>query len=179
MVLCLAGRGWHLERHAHQASISAVTPSDLWAVIVMAQELSLHEGNPPAELTVDGLSEVMLGPHPLLFGRIARIEEGIVGYAIWTLGYTMQYGRPLLEVTDLYVRSGFRRRGIARALMRGMADVALERGCRFMTVKTFADNLEANAFYPACGGQIDRTNVYDFGQRAMAALMVEMNGTRT
>lgn len=152
-------------------SIAPITPSDLPDIIAMARELSLHEGDPPPDLTVDGLAGVMFSSHPLVFGKIARIVEAPAGYALWTVGYTMQHGMPLLEVADLYVRPDVRRRGLARALMQSMAGVAQENGYRFLTVKTFNGNAEANAFYPACGGRLDQTNVYDFGQKAMAALL--------
>lgn len=154
-------------------SIDDVTVDELEEVIAMAQELSAHEGMPPAELTVDGLREVLFGPHPLLFGRVARVGEAVAGYALWTVGYTMQHGKPLLETVDLYVRPAFRRKRIARALMQDMAGVAQKQGYRFLRVITFDGNVEANAFYPAIGGELDRTKVYAFGQRAMAKLIVD------
>lgn len=139
----------------------------------MAQDLSVHEGMPPAELTVDGLREVLFGPHPLLFGRIARVGEKVAGYALWSIGYTMQYGKPLLEIADLYVGPGFRRKGVARALMAEMAGVAQRQGYRFLRVITFDGNAEANAFYPAIGGKLDRTKVYAWGQKAMGELRTD------
>tara|TARA_R110002124_G_scaffold109676_26_gene263059 strand:- start:23158 stop:23676 length:519 start_codon:yes stop_codon:yes gene_type:complete len=154
-------------------SIASITPADLHDIVAMGIKLSLHEGEPPPDLTIDGLAEVMFSSHPLVFGKIARIGDVPAGYALWTVGYTMQYGKPLLEVVDLYVRPDFRRNGLARALLRTMAGVAQERGYRFLTVKTYNGNAEANAFYPACGGTLDRTNVYDFGLNAMAALLAE------
>jgi diamine N-acetyltransferase len=154
-------------------SIDAVTVDDLEEVITMAQELSIHEGMPPAELTTEGLRAVLFGSHPLLSGRTARIGEVVAGYALWTVGYTMQYGKPLLDIADLYVRPAFRRQGIARALMQEMAGVAQEQGYRFLTVTTFDGNVEANAFYSAIGGELDSTNVYAFGQKAMAKLMTD------
>ena len=151
-------------------AIDAVAVDDLEDVIIMARELSLHEGMAPADLTAESLREVLFGAHPLLFGRMARIGGTVAGYVLWTVGYTMQYGRPMLEIADLYVRPAFRRQGVARALMRTLADEARTQGYRFLTVITFNNNPEANAFYAATGGELERTNVYAFGQKAMAAL---------
>lgn len=156
-------------------TITTISKADLGDILAMACELSLHEGDPAPDLTVDGLAEVMFSPSPLLFGLIARVDNKAAGYAMWTVGYTMQYGKCLLEIADLYVRPDFRRNGIAHALMQDMARVVGKRDYRFLTVKTFNGNAEANALYPACGGKLDPTNIYDFGLNAMAALRAGQN----
>ncbi|WP_137152685.1 GNAT family N-acetyltransferase [Devosia sp. FKR38] len=155
------------------SSIASITPADLDDIVVMAGELSLHEGDPVPDVSASDLAEVMFSSHPLLFGSIAHVDQMPAGYALWTVGYTMQYGKSLLEIVDLYVRPDVRRKGIGRALMRTMAHVAQGRGYRFLTVKTFNGNAEANAFYRACGGMLDQTNVYGFGLKAMAGLRSE------
>lgn len=153
-------------------SVAPIAEGDLEAIVAMAQDLSIHEGMPPAEITPEGLSRVMFGPGPLLFGRVARSGTATVGYALWTIGFDVQYGKSILEIVDLYVKPEFRRQGFARMLMRTMAQIAQEQGHRFLLVKSFKDNAEANAFYESCGGELDHTNVYGFGISAMSALAV-------
>lgn len=151
------------------ALIDQIRETDFDAILSMAAALSAHEKMPPPELSHEKLHNVLFGPDAFVEGRIARLEEA-VGYALWNVGYDMQYGTKTLDIVDLFVKPEHRRRGIARSLMREMAAVAAERGYRFMTVKTFTQNHEANAFYPACGAKLDNCNVYYFTGKAMRAL---------
>jgi hypothetical protein len=42
-----------------------------------------------------------------------------------------------------------------------------------MVMDGYAGNAEANAFYPAIGGKLDRTKVYAWGLKAMAELRAD------
>jgi ribosomal protein S18 acetylase RimI-like enzyme len=53
---------------------------------------------------------------------------------------------------ELGVDDGFRGRGIGRALVTALADVARERGCYGMWVVTEGDNAAAKATYRGAGG---------------------------
>ena len=56
-------------------------------------------------------------------------ENEIVGFAITTLSFGLEYGR-LAELEDLFVVPAHRRAGIGRALIDDSADWARSRGCR-------------------------------------------------
>ncbi|MFI5587508.1 GNAT family N-acetyltransferase [Amycolatopsis sp. NPDC051758] len=53
---------------------------------------------------------------------------------------------------ELGVDAGFQGRGIGRALVTALAEVARERGCYGMWVVTSADNTAARATYRGAGG---------------------------
>jgi ribosomal protein S18 acetylase RimI-like enzyme len=55
---------------------------------------------------------------------------------------------------ELGVREGFRSRGIGRALVARLADLAIERGCYGMWVLTDDDNPAALRAYTAAGGRV-------------------------
>ena len=126
----------------------------------MAAELSAHEGMPPPDLSYEELHEVLFGEDAFLHGVAAHHEHDAVGYALWNTGYDMQHGTRTLNVIDLFVKRGHRRRGIAKSMIQELASVAVRRGYELMTVQTFTENQEANAFYRACGMKLDPTNAY-------------------
>jgi GNAT superfamily N-acetyltransferase len=55
------------------------------------------------------------------------------------------------EVTELYVTSSARRRGVATALLAALDNHFLERGCGVVRIEVFAPNVSARAFYAKLG----------------------------
>lgn len=64
-----------------------------------------------------------------------------------------------LFVYEVDVVAAHRRRGVARALLERLAELARERGVRQGFVLTEPDNVPANALYEAVGGTVDGTDV--------------------
>ena len=64
---------------------------------------------------------------------IASARGDIVGFAITTLGFGLEYGL-LAEIEDLYVRPTHRRTGTATALVEDSAEWARSRGCSALEV---------------------------------------------
>lgn len=143
--------------------------ADIAAVLEMAAALSAHEGMPPPDLTHDKLYEVLFGPDAFLHGRVARVDQRAIGYILWTIGYDMQDGTRTVHIIDLFVTETHRMQGVARSLMREATSYALKLGYLSVTVQTYRNNQEANAFYQACGAKLDKTNVYYLTPSAMEA----------
>ena len=59
------------------------------------------------------------------------------------------------EITEMYVRPSFRRRGIGRALVEAAVAHGRERGCRELHLLVDPQNVEAQAFYRALGLELD------------------------
>jgi GNAT superfamily N-acetyltransferase len=87
---------------------------------------------------------LILGPEGLAEGRthVAEEDGSIVGFATWAKadGAT--------ELEDLFVDPGWRRRGIATALVSEIVDVLRARGVRCLEVTA---NPHAQGFYSAAG----------------------------
>ena len=64
-----------------------------------------------------------------------------------------------LFVYEVDVAATHRRRGVARALLERLAELARERGIRHGFVLTELDNAPANALYEALGGMVEGTDV--------------------
>ena len=59
--------------------------------------------------------------------------------------------KPLLNIHDLVVTAGWRRRGLGAALMRAVERVGRERGCCKLTLEVLEYNLGAQALYREMG----------------------------
>ena len=150
--------------------ITEIQDADIDAVLRMAAELSAHEGMPEPDLSYEKLHDVLFGSRALVQGRVAHHASQPVGYILWNIGYDMQNGARTLNIIDLFVRAAHRRKGVARSLLQGAAAHALKKEYRFITVQTFDQNEEANAFYTACGAKLDKTKTYYFTTKGMSAL---------
>jgi ribosomal protein S18 acetylase RimI-like enzyme len=58
---------------------------------------------------------------------------------------------PLLNIHDIAVTASWRRRGVARELMRELENIARERGCCKLTLEVLENNLNAQALYRELG----------------------------
>lgn len=59
------------------------------------------------------------------------------------------------EITEMYVRPAFRRRGIGRALMEAALDCGRKSGCREFHLLVDSSNEAGRAFYAALGFEVD------------------------
>jgi ribosomal protein S18 acetylase RimI-like enzyme len=94
--------------------------------------------------------------HHLLIAYVDGVPAGMIS------GVEMTHPDKGTEmfVYELGVEEPFRGRGIAKALVAALEEVARERGCHGMWVVTDEDNHAAHATYLAAGGEEDRARVY-------------------
>ena len=83
---------------------------------------------------------------------IAAAEDGaVLGLASVSRQFPGLQLSATLNLKDIYVAAAARRRGIARRLMRGVAALAVARGCSRVDWRTARDNDAARAFYERLG----------------------------
>ena len=72
--------------------------------------------------------------HENIFGKgfakvlIAECDGEKAGFALWFNNFSTWLARPGIFLEDLYVRPQFRKRGIGRALIKRLAEIAAENG---------------------------------------------------
>lgn len=82
---------------------------------------------------------------------VAEIDGVMSGFTCLRLVPHLQGDAPYAELTDLYVDDGFRRRGVARALMARVESEAQAAGAIEVVVITGSENDAAQAAYRAQG----------------------------
>ena len=119
------------------------TSADLAAAASVYRRASLSNAGDRANLLAHP-EYLILGPQALAEGRthVAEQDGSIVGFATWAeIAGTM-------ELEDLFVDPGYRRRGIAAALVNRIAEVLRARGVERLEVTA---NPHALGFYRAAG----------------------------
>lgn len=118
-------------------------PADLSAATDVYRRASLSNAGDRDNLLAHP-EHLILGPEGLAEGRTYVAEEGgtVAGFATWAeTGGT-------IELEDLFVDPGWRRRRIATALVSRIVDVLRARGVEYLEVTA---NPHAREFYNAAG----------------------------
>ena len=105
------------------------------------------------ELPVEVVERLIPGlrRHPTGTVFLAHAGPEPVGVAVCFVGFSTFAGRPLLNVHDLAVAPGARRRGAGRLLLESAERHARAEGCCRLTLEVRADNAPARALYSSFG----------------------------
>lgn len=82
---------------------------------------------------------------------LAYADAQPAGLAICIEGFSTFACKPLLNIHDLAVAPIFRRRGIAKKLLRRIETIAREMGCCKITLEVLEGNSHAQSLYQQCG----------------------------
>ena len=82
---------------------------------------------------------------------LAELDGQVGGFACVRVVPCVLYAEPYAELTELYVKPAFRRRGLGRALIAYAEQLALARGASDLVIMTGVGNAAAQALYRAAG----------------------------
>jgi len=140
------------------------TPDDLAAARSVYRRASLSNAGDRDNLLAHP-EYLILGPEGLAEGRthVAEQDGTVIGFATWAeAGGT-------IDLEDLFVDPDYRRRGIASALVRRIAEVLRARGAERLEVTA---NPHAMEFYRSAGFTDCGTADTDFGPAPRMVLML-------
>ena len=83
-----------------------------------------------------------------------RATHTPAGFALFFQNFSTFLGRPGIYLEDLYVRPGFRSRGLGRALLERLGALAVERGCGRFEWAVLDWNEGAIGFYKKLGARV-------------------------
>jgi GNAT superfamily N-acetyltransferase len=129
---------------AHAAAFTACTAS--YARDPMGGGCEL-----PAETLARNLAALAEWPTAVIFLALEDGTGAAVGVATCFRGWGTFQARPLINVHDLAVVPAHRRRGVGRALLQAVVDLARAEGCGKVTLEALPLNEPAHALYAALG----------------------------
>ena len=100
------------------------------------------------------LRQTLFGPRPYAEVLIARLDNKPVGQALFFHTYSTFCAQPGIYLEDLFVLPDFRSRGIGRALLQRLAQIARERDCARLEWSVLDWNERAISFYKHIGADI-------------------------
>jgi len=132
--------------------IARVGPGDVDTLLALVRELAEFERlSHEVVATPAQLDAALFGPQANVEAVLARLDDEVVGFALWFHNFSTFVGRRGLYLEDLYVRPAHRGRGYGQALLRHLAAIAVERGCGRMEWAVLDWNRRAIDFYRGLG----------------------------
>ena len=100
------------------------------------------------------IAEALFGPRPAAEALIAWAGDQAAGFALYFHSFSTFLGRRSLWLEDLFVQPAHRGKGCAKALLRALATLAVERGCGRFEWAVLDWNAQAIEFYRALGATV-------------------------
>ena len=134
--------------------IRRAEPADAAAITAMIHGLAQFE-NAPDQCTVveTQISSALFGNSPTLRAHVAEVDGEVAAMALWFLNFSTWDGIDGIYLEDLFVRSQFRRLGLARALLAALAKECVDNNYTRLSWAVLNWNTDAITLYDAIGGQ--------------------------
>ena len=136
------------------ALIRRARPGDEAEITAMIHELATFErAADQCTVTEAQMRTALFGPNRTAHAHVAEVDGQIAAAAVWYLSFSTWDGQAGIYLEDLFVRPAFRRRGLARALLRELASECVANGYTRLTWAVLDWNVDAIALYDRIGGQ--------------------------
>jgi GNAT superfamily N-acetyltransferase len=122
-------------------------------------------------MTEELLARNLFGPRPYAETLIAEDGAAPVGFALFFHNFSTFLAKPGIYLEDLFVVPEHRGRGIGRALLQRLAQIAVERDCGRLEWAVLDWNREAIGFYERLGARPNSEwTVYRLAGEALTSL---------
>jgi len=135
-------------------SIRNATINDTAIILMFIRKLAEYEREPDAVVaTEDDLRRDGFGPSPKFRCVIADWAGQPAGFAFFFNNYSTWLGRPGIFLEDLFVLPEMRGKGIGKALLRHLAQIAVRENCYGLRWLVLKWNEPALKFYESLGAE--------------------------
>jgi len=135
--------------------IEPATERDVPLILELINGLAVYEKLAhEVTATEAGLRETLFGARPAADVIIAYAGDTPAGFALFFPNYSTFLGKPGLYLEDLFVRPEYRGQGLGLALMKRLAQIAVERGCGRFEWSVLDWNEPAIGFYESLGAKL-------------------------
>jgi len=128
---------------------------DVGAVLAMIRALAEYERLAHLCVAAEAdLEAALFGPSPAAEVLLAKKGDESAGFALFFHNFSTFLGRRGIWLEDLFVRPAHRGQGCAKALLRALAAIAVERGCGRFEWAVLDWNMKAIGFYQSLGAAV-------------------------
>lgn len=137
-------------------AVGAAQPGDGALLHGMVRELALHHGEiDHFQSSPSDFEAALFRPNAIAGALIATLDGTPAGCAIWHRSFSTFRGREVMYLEDLSVLPQFRRRGVARALLREAAKLAVSKSYPAVGWLMMDWNTGGRALYEGIGAEIE------------------------
>ncbi len=153
-------------------TVRSALPTDVPQILAFIRGLGEYEHlSSEVVASEEALRATLFGARPYAEVLIADCEGQPAGFALFFHSYSTFLAQPGLYLEDLFVEPGFRKRGVATALLRHLAGLAVSRDCGRLEWSALEWNRLAIDFYLKLGAvEMDAWRIYRLTGQALARL---------
>ena len=135
-------------------TIRPATEADLGTIEELIRALAEYE-RMADEVVMDAelLRKGLFGDRPYAEVLIAEVDDEAVGFALFFHNFSTFLGRPGIYLEDLFVKPEHRGSGLGKALLKRLAEIAVERDCGRMEWAVLDWNEPSIGFYKKLGAR--------------------------
>lgn len=108
----------------------------------------------PITATEESLRTALFSDAPAAHALLVFVEGNAIGYVVYFFTFSTLVGKRCLWLEDLFVDSAFRGKGIGRALMAYLAEIAMQHQCGRFEWSVLDWNERALGFYKSLGASV-------------------------
>jgi len=136
-------------------SIRNATAADAALILDFVRSLAEYQRMLGAVVATEaGLLRDGFGPDPKYRCVIAEWDNAPAGFAFFFYNYSSWRGQPGLYLEDLFVRPEMRGKGIGKALLKHLAEIAVRENCYGIRWTVLGWNEPALKFYRSLGAEM-------------------------
>lgn len=114
------------------------------------------------------IRDTLFCDQPQAYALIAEINNNPIGFTVYFFSYSTWLGRRGIYLDDLYVSEEHRGQGAGKALLKSVAEIAVEKNCRRLEWSVLDWNIPSIKFYEAMGAKPkDGWTVYRLDSEAL------------
>jgi GNAT superfamily N-acetyltransferase len=138
-----------------EIQIFAAVPGDVPTIFSFIRGLAEYENlSHTMTATPEQLYETLFGKHRYAEVLIARLATVPVGFALFFHNYSTFLAKPGIYLEDLFVLPEHRKKGVGKALLVKLAQIAVDRDCGRLEWSVLDWNQPAIDFYQRIGANI-------------------------
>ncbi|WP_380181223.1 GNAT family N-acetyltransferase [Kalamiella sp. sgz302252] len=135
-------------------TIRQAQPADAQTIYDMIYELAVYEKAPEEVVTTPAeIRDTLFGEESKTEALICEVDGATVGYAVFFTSYSTWLGRNGIYLEDLYISPAARGNGAGKALIRHIAQLAVQRRCGRLEWSVLDWNQPAIDFYKSIGAE--------------------------
>jgi GNAT superfamily N-acetyltransferase len=136
-------------------TIRSATSTDVPAIFSLIQALADYEKLSDAVTgSSEMLTEHLFGSRPCVEAIVVQSSDQIIGFALFFSNYSTFLTKPGLYLEDLFVLPDYRGKGIGKALLSHLAQLAISRDYGRLEWSVLDWNEPAIAFYQRMGATV-------------------------
>lgn len=141
-------------------TVRSAEPGDGPALLCMTQELSKTHFPMGDDVVAENYETALFKPHPII-GAFIAFENGVpAGSAIWHRSFSTNKGQEVMYLEDIAVLPEFRRKGVAKLLLREVCKLAVSKGYPKVFWMAMEWNEGALELYRSIGAGVEKANCY-------------------